>query len=247
MPDARCHRGPHPDDVRLFAPDAIADLRQATADLSLLLSRGYPLKSALGLVGNRFRLTTRQRIAVGRSACSDSQVQGRRTRCVGVTQLAGQRLAIDGYNLLITIEAALSGGVLFVGRDGCVRDLASVHGTYRRVTETAAALHLIADALIHLEVEQTLWFLDKPVSNSGRLSGVIRDVCAVRHLKSDVEVCYNPDRALIEAGHILVSSDSVVLDLCRRWTALTPFVVQSYIPQARVVDLSGGSQMSENG
>jgi len=64
MPDKRMHRGPHPADEKLFAPIAIANIRLALADFSLLLTKGYAEKSALKLVGDRFSLTERQRLAV---------------------------------------------------------------------------------------------------------------------------------------------------------------------------------------
>ncbi|MHC4389515.1 MAG: DUF434 domain-containing protein, partial [Planctomycetota bacterium] len=124
MPDKRTHRGPHPADAKLFAPEAVSDLRAALVDFSLLLTKGYAEKSSLKLVGDRFPLTERQRLAVMRSACSDQKLISRRQRCVSVEALAGQRLAIDGYNVLITVEAAMSGAVIFKGRDGCFRDLA---------------------------------------------------------------------------------------------------------------------------
>jgi len=57
MPDKRTHRGPHPADAKLFAPDAVPDLQLATADFSLLLTKGYAEKSALKLVGDKFSLT----------------------------------------------------------------------------------------------------------------------------------------------------------------------------------------------
>ncbi len=60
MPDKRTHRGPHPADVKLFAPAAIADLRAALADFSLLLTKGYAEKSSLKLVGDKFSLMERQ-------------------------------------------------------------------------------------------------------------------------------------------------------------------------------------------
>ena len=64
MPDKRTHRGPHPQDEKLFAPSAIDNLRTAVADFSLLLTKGYAEKSSLKLVGDRFSLTERQRLAV---------------------------------------------------------------------------------------------------------------------------------------------------------------------------------------
>jgi hypothetical protein len=128
MPDKRTHRGPHPRDEKLFAASAIDNLRTAVADFSGLLTKGYAERSALKLVGDRFSLTDRQRLGVMRSACSDQQLACRCDRRAEIETLAGGRLAIDGYNLLITIEAAMSGGVLLKGRDGCLRDLASIHG-----------------------------------------------------------------------------------------------------------------------
>ncbi len=117
MPDKRTHRGPHPADEKLFAPAAIADLRAALADFCLLLTKGYADKSALKLVGDRFSLTERQRLAVMRSACSDQQLASRSQRRVELKDVAGQSIAIDGYNVLITVEAAMSGGLIFKGRD----------------------------------------------------------------------------------------------------------------------------------
>ncbi|MHC4510238.1 MAG: DUF434 domain-containing protein, partial [Planctomycetota bacterium] len=169
MPDRRTHRGPHPADEKLFAPSAIDDLRLALADFSLLLTKGYADKSALKLVGDRFRLTERQRLAVMRSACSEKQLASRSERRVEAKNLKNQPVAIDGYNVLITIEAAMSGGVIFKGRDGCMRDLASIHGTYRKVTETIPAVQLIGKFLQDIAAGETLWLLDSPVSNSGRL------------------------------------------------------------------------------
>ncbi|MDO8540631.1 MAG: DUF434 domain-containing protein [Opitutaceae bacterium] len=129
MPDTRTHRGPHPEDAKLFAPAAVPALRGGYADLCWLLDRGYAMTSALELVGNRFSLRQRQRLALARCACSEEQRRRRAAHELPAGALAGAELWLDGYNLLISLEAALGGGVLLLGRDGCVRDLASLHGT----------------------------------------------------------------------------------------------------------------------
>ena len=54
MPDKREHRGQHPADEKLFSKEALSGLRQAVADYSLLLTKGYAETSALKLVGDRF-------------------------------------------------------------------------------------------------------------------------------------------------------------------------------------------------
>ena len=175
MPDERRHRGPHPEDERLFARSSWPALTQATADLSWLLSRGYAHESSLKLVGDRYRLAARQRLAVARCACGDSERAERRRRQVGPMELPDCPLWLDGYNVLTTIEAALSGGVILAARDGTYRDMASMHGSYRKVAETLPALELLAATIAALGAVECVWYLDRPVSNSGRLKELIED------------------------------------------------------------------------
>jgi len=237
MPDKRTHRGAHPADGRLFATAVIDDLRKAVADFSLLLSKGYAQKSALKLVGDRFSLTGRQRLAVMRSACSDEQLFARIQRRVDISALDGEMLAVDGYNLLITVEAALSGGVILLGRDGCYRDLASIHGTYRKVAETMPAIELVGEFLNETGIRQVLWLLDSPVSNSGRLKTLMDRLAAEHGWPWRAELAVSPDAVLKKTDSIVASSDSVVLDACRRWVNLATEIVKQKIPAADVKKL----------
>lgn len=238
MPDKRSHRGPHPDDAKLFASDKIPDLRNAVEDFSLLLTKGYADKGALKLVGDKFSLTQRQRLAVMRCACSDRQLASRNERHIELDNIRGQSLAIDGYNLLITIEAAMSVGVIFKGRDGCFRDLASIHGTYRKVTETIPALQLIGDFLEKSGIKKALWLLDSPVSNSGRLKTLIRKLAEKNNWLWNIELLFNPDAKLINIDSIVVTSDSVVLDNCKSWVNLASEIITRKLPSATIIDLS---------
>jgi len=238
MPDKRTHRGPHPADTKLFAPDAISDLQSAIADFSLLLTKGYAEKSSLKLVGDRFSLTERQRLAIMRSACSDQQVISRKQREVKIDDLANQPIVIDGYNVLITIEAGMSGGVIFKGRDGCFRDLASIHGTYRRVTETIPAIKLTGNFLEEIGVTKTLWLLDSPVSNSGRLKKLIGELARNSNWNWEIQLLLSPDAELTKTNLVVASSDSVVLDACKRWVNLATEIINRKLASARVVDLS---------
>jgi hypothetical protein len=232
MPDTREHRGPHPSDAELFGPGTIPALKAASSDLSLLLTKGYAEKSALKLVGDHFSLTQRQRVAVMRSACSDRQLQGRLSRRLPIETLAGRPIAVDGYNLLITIEAAMSGGLIVRGRDGCFRDLASIHGTYRKVEETVPAIRLIGEFLAQLSVERVLWLLDSPVSNSGRLKKLVQETALTHAWPWEVRLTLNPDVELAACDAVVVSSDSVILDACPRWTNLAAEIVTHRLPSA---------------
>ena len=237
MPDKRTHRGPHPADQKLFAPAAIADLRAALADFCLLLTKGYADKSSLKLVGDRFSLTERQRVAVMRSACSDQQLASRNARRIELEELAGRPLAIDGYNVLITVEAAMSGGLIFKGRDGCCRDLASIHGTYRKVAETIPAVQLIGEFLKDAGAGNTLWLLDSPVSNSGRLKTLIRELAEQNRWDWEIRLSISPDAELKKTDAVVASSDSVILGECKTWTNLAAEIITRKLPSAAVIDL----------
>lgn len=238
MPDKRTHRGPHPTDEKLFAPDVVPDLHSALADFSLLLTKGYADKSALKLVGDKFSLTQRQRLAVMRSSCSDKELESRKKRQLSPADIENRPLAIDGYNILITIEAAMSGGVIFKGRDGCFRDLASIHGTYRKVAETIPALELIGRSLEEIKTDHVLWLLDSPVSNSGRLKTIIGQISDKNSWNWEIELVQSPDTELKKTDKIVISSDSIILDECRHWFNLATEIITNKLPDSWIVDLT---------
>lgn len=237
-PDRRKHRGAHPSDARLFGAESVPALRRATVELSWLLSRGYQMKSSLKLVGDRRALRERQRLAVSRAACPDESLARRAERRAGPGEVAGAELVVDGFNLVITAEAALSGGPLVRGRDRAVRDLSSVHGSYRSVEETEAAIVLAGEALSSLGPASALWLLDRPVSNSGRLAERVRALSAARGWPWEVEVVFNPDREIINSGRLALTSDSGVLDHAARWFNFNEYLIERSVPRAWVIDLS---------
>jgi len=240
MPDSRRHRGPHPEDHRLFHADRVADLQKAVADFSLLLSKEYATPSALKLVGDHFNLTERQRTAIQRASCSDQVLINRKKTEIPLSTMPNQSLLIDGYNILTTLETALSGGPIFACRDGCFRDMASIHGTYRKVEETIPALNLLEDFLGNLNYGPVAILLDSPVSNSGRLKAVIESV----NPNWKVNLVPNPDPILAASDQIVVTADSVILDAARRWLNLAREIIVSRIPQSWIIDLTAAPDSS---
>jgi hypothetical protein len=240
MADTRVHRGAHPEDAELFSKDEWPALRRATEDLCWLLDRGYALRSSLALVGNRHRLVQRQRLAVARCACSAEQRDRRVAHCLEPAALAGHELWIDGFNLLVSVEAALAGGVILLGRDGVYRDMASVHGTYREVSETTRAAQIIATTLARWKLAESRWLLDRPVGNSGRLKETLEAVGVEASLQWEVVLEFNPDRRLAESAAVVASSDSAVLDRCERWCNVAREVISGHIGEACVLDLRPG-------
>ena len=237
MPDSRSHRGAHPEDATLFGPSALQSLRSATADLSWLLSRDYAMDSSLSLVGNRYKLTARQRLAVARAVAAQDKVALRTATQVSAGHLAGEPVWIDGYNVLLTVEAALGGAVIIAAQDGTYRDMASVHGSYRKVEETVPAIELIGRWLAGVSCEPCHWLLDSPVSNSGRLKTILYEVASVAGWNWQVELVPDPDKIQAGCEHIVATSDSQILNQSERWLNLARTVV-SQIEGAWIVDLS---------
>ncbi len=233
MPDKRNHRGPNPLDHDLFSASKIPVLRQAVEDLAWLRSRRYADVSSLQIVGDRYGLTRRQRNVVGRACCSDAQMADRISRKIGVAKigeyqkdLSNQRLLIDGFNVLVTVEAALSGGLIYRSRDTSLRDIASMHGTFRTVEETQGAIGRIGDAIQRLGFASSVWYLDRPVSNSGRLCRMIRGMGQQQQWSWRVELENDPDLILRNATHCVATSDSVILDGCVHWIDLPELVMR---------------------
>ncbi|HEV2663394.1 MAG TPA: DUF434 domain-containing protein [Blastocatellia bacterium] len=235
--ERRRHRGAHPKDQRLFDAALLPTLRRSVADLSWLLSRGYAAAASLKLVGDHFALKERQRLSIARAACSDQQRESRELIRLPIESVRGQDLLIDGFNIIVTTEAALSGGVLIRCRDGCLRDMSSVHGSYRSVAETEEAIRLIGEILFGAEPASVLWLLDRPVSNSGRLAQRIREIAAEHDWPWRVEVVMNPDKVLRSSDQIVVTSDSNVLDGVNGWINLGEILVTQRLSEAWIVDL----------
>ncbi|PRP90539.1 hypothetical protein ENSA5_63420 [Enhygromyxa salina] len=230
-------RGPGPDDEALFCDAQLPALRAAVDELAWLLGRGYAETSALALVGDRHGLRARQRAAVRRCTCTDAALAHRRARRVDAAGVAGQALAIDGFNVLITIESALAGGVLLIGRDGSLRDMASVHGSYRRTAQTRAACEAIGDHIAALAPASVLWLLDSPVSNSGRLKVALAELAEDRGWDWGIELDHNPDRRLARFEGVSATADAWILDQARARYDLASAVVADRCPEAWVLDL----------
>jgi hypothetical protein len=244
MQQPQRHRGADPEDERSFGVRRLPDLCQAVHDVCWLLDRGYGIASATELAGDRYHLTRRQRIAVARCSCSSLARERRQGHCVAASQLQGQELWLDGFNVLTAVETALGGGVILIGRDGCCRDVAGVYSHYHRVAETVPALQAIGRMLSQSGVSRCCWWLDNPVSNCGRLKGIILEVAAGSGWPWQVELVTNPDRVLSAAEQIVSSSDHAILDRCQKWFNLARQAIEKEVPQARVADLGGEADTS---
>jgi len=221
------NRGKNTGDDALFGSEKqIGKLKLAVEDMHYLLSREYPEKAASDLVGNRYRLKTRQIQALRGASASAAQLQNRQLKQIEASDLKGKTIYLDGFNVLILLESLLSEAYIFEGLDGCIRDLSGVHGTYKRVNQTLRAVELVAFFYRKNQIHQLVWIFDKPVSNSGRIKQSILEFAEEHQLNWEFDLQYNPDKLLAESSEIIISSDAWILDHCKAWFNLIGYLIK---------------------
>jgi hypothetical protein len=140
-------------------------------------------------------------------------------------QIKGSPIHIDGFNLLILAEVLLSGGIIFECLDGTFRDIASIHGSYHPVEETKKAIISIGKSIESLGPASITWYLDTPVSNSGRLKKLISETGEHQGWKWEVRLAPDPDLLLIDIDGIVISSDRDILSRCKQWFNFSKYFI----------------------
>ena len=204
-------------------------LQEAASDFHYLLNRGYPRKTSLDLVGNRYDLSFDQRHLLRRGIFSDTDAVARRKKKIALQKLRNKRVAIDGHNVLITVEAALSGRPLILSNDGFVRDISGLSGNFRKTAISDKAIHLIFEILKRTEPLHVLFLFDAPISKSGLLACEVREQLQKGHLPGDAQAVKVPEKILLGFAGIVVTSDTVIIDQSREVFDLAGYIVKNRI------------------
>ena len=217
-------------DEELFGGSQRAKILSAANDARWLMNRGYSAESAITFTSNHYLLTSRQRMAIFRSILND---EDKTTRLKKEILKPGTEVLIDGLNIIITLETALSHSLVLRGDDGVLRDVAGLHGTYRIIDKTAKAIKLILQTLSNLDVGKATFILDKPVSNSGSLKQLILEISRNFNLEVVAELDMNPDQIFVDKENV-ISSDGPVILRSSSWFNLNSMIVRDMIPDTWV-------------
>jgi len=240
QPETRRNRGKDPEDDALFGPASEKEkLLMALDDMHYLLSKNYPPRATLALVGNRYRLRQRQILALQGMSCSADDMICRSDKEVAAADIQGKTVYLDGFNVLIVMETLLSGGFVFRGLDGCYRDISSVHGSYKRVRQTENVLVTIGNALQKLGAEQVIWIFDAPISNSGRLKTLCYEIASQHGFAWNIYLNSAPDKYLVAESRLIATSDAWVLNHCYRWFNLLKYMVDNILSGGDVLNIIG--------
>lgn len=233
----RRNRGKESGDNQLFGSEKILlKLYNAIADMHYLLSRGYGEKAAAELVGNRYKLTSRQIQMIKGASASDVQIKHRNDAPVEGENLKDKTVFLDGFNVLILLESMLSQAFIFKGVDGYYRDLSSVHGSYKRVIQTEKSIELVAAFFKKMQLAKMIWVFDKPVSNSGRIKQMLLDFAIENEVDWEVILENNPDRFIVEHAEIAITSDALILDRCKHNFNLMQYIISNEKLEINLID-----------
>ena len=213
------------------------DLQKASEDFRYLLNRGYPRKAALELVGNRYGLTFEERHLLHRGVFSSTDSQTRQKKKITIQEARNKDLAIDGHNVLITIEAGLSGRPLILGDDGFVRDISGLSGGFKKTETTEKAIQFIIDALKIIKPRQTLFLFDAPISMSGKLAQEVRSQLKREDLPGDAMAVKVPEKILIGFPGVIATSDTAIVDQSRKILDLAGYILRKKTKLESLVQL----------
>lgn len=228
-------RGFDENDKRWFSEKELIRLKKAHEEIKWLLDRDYKLDSLITFIGDRYQFSLRQRNALKRSTCSTTEENLRKSKELNINELNNKTINIDGFNLIITLEVALSNGTLIMGNDNNIRDLAGLRGTYKLIDKTDLALDLLYKFLKEMKVTQINLFLDSPVSNSANLKLKILDYSAKYKVPTDVLLVNNAD-VILEKLDFVVTSDSAILDKCINYFNLSKAIICKYLNNITLIN-----------
>lgn len=213
-------------------------LKKAQKDICFLLDRGYSINKTIEFVGNHFLFSARQRLALKRILSSAENIKRRQNHEL-IDGYENNVLHIDGLNIIITLEVALSNSTLLRCMDGTLRDLAGLRGTYKLIDKTDIAIELIGIKLNEMKIQKVIFYLDSPVSNTGRLKLKILDILNKYNFDVDVILVPNADVILNKLDHV-VTSDGIILNTCTSWINLAYKIVNEELPNTSFIDFKVG-------
>ena len=176
-----------------------------------IISREYPQRAALKLVGDKFMLSREMRQVLYRGVVPVRTAEARRKKIGNVRK--GDLVLIDTYNVLFTVNNYLLGRPLFISNDGMLRDAGEMHGRIINKPQFSRSVSLMLEVLQMWSGATYIHYLDEPVSYSGRLSIELSKDMVQMEIEGDAHTVQSPDQMLkAEKSDAICTSDGGIID-----------------------------------
>ncbi|MCR3884324.1 DUF434 domain-containing protein [Methanotrichaceae archaeon M04Ac] len=187
-------------------------MRRAAEEVRYLLDRGYPSGPAVRFVSDHRRLPREDRFVLTRVAVPSAVARSRRKKRTPINELSGRTVAVDGYNVLITVESLLAGAPVYLCDDGFLRDVRGIFRRYHLSDITDQALSEIFSLLKESGVGGAMVLLDQQISRSGELASEIRERMAELGVLGSAKTAPDVDRRLKRAKSPVATGDGTIID-----------------------------------
>ncbi len=209
-------------------------LMKAASVYCNLLNAGLSVDRALKLTTDMLSLSKLYQRALRRAVHPLSFVIDSIGKRLLSHEAAGLEIAIDGFNVLHTIEAAIRREPLYLSSDLMLRDILGVHGKIRMGRDLITAIRLMLSSLGKFKVKEVYFFFDKPVSKSGDLARHIESMMRSLGIRGEAKAISHVDKAVSEfpvaasSDTIVIASAHHILDLPMEILSLTPTPIYAF-------------------
>ena len=183
----------------------------AVEELKFLLDRGYRREYALQFVGDHHMLGKRERNRLLREVYSDDEIEHTTQKLQPINAIRDKAVAVDGFNVLITVETGLAGGEVYTCQDGLLRDNAMAFGNYKITDGTENAVNAAVKALAEHQPKHVTWVFDSQISGSGKLAEYVRRKMVEAGLKEDCTTCPAADGRILKMNTLTATSDTALI------------------------------------
>lgn len=186
-------------------------IEDAAIDIRYLLNRGFPQKGAVGFVCDHYRMDSDSRHILSRAVIARSICEKRRLKFLPCDKIRGNKVIIDGYNIIIGMESILEKKAILCD-DGVIRDIKGVSRNFSTSGNTDHAIELILSFLKEKYPSQVCFLFDSQISKSGSLAGLLREKIDQAGLMGEAGTSRNVDHDLKFSHDIVASSDGIIID-----------------------------------
>ncbi|WP_423792027.1 DUF434 domain-containing protein [Methanocaldococcus indicus] len=187
-------------------------IEDAKKDFKYLIDRGYKKKVAINFVGNHYKLTKEERDKILRSIHTDEEIKITKKKLTKLEDV--DNLAIDGFNVLITIKALLAGRA-FLCDDNIYRDLE--RGKYK-ISDFLKVIDILSDILKDkIRDKKVEVYLDAQKSRSGDLAKILKERGFNVFCVKNVDYILKNKEVVATSDSIIIKSENVkkVVDLAK--------------------------------